>query len=117
MVGAALGFAGRASQGLALRSLDRVGEGLMLFTFARVSGTFIVLRGHELGMSVVELLLLWAALNLAKALTSMRGVALVDKLGKERLILFGWAAFGVSFLLLGWVTQPPTEINDAVPDV
>ena len=79
---------------------------LMLFTFARVSETFIVLRGHELGMSVVELLLLWAALNLAKALTSTRGGALADKLGKEPLILFGWAAFGVSFLLLGWVTQP-----------
>jgi len=78
---------------------------LMLFTFARASETFIVLRGHELGMSVVELLLLWAALNLAKALTSTRGGVLADKLGKEPLILFGWAAFGVSFMLLGWVTH------------
>ena len=33
---------------------------LFLFTFARASETFIVLRGHELGMSVVSLLLLWA---------------------------------------------------------
>lgn len=78
---------------------------LMLFTFARASETFIVLRGHELGMSVVELLLLWAALNLAKALTSTRGGVLADKLGKEPLILFGWTAFGVTFMLLGWVTQ------------
>lgn len=78
---------------------------LMLFTFARASETFIVLRGHELGMSVVELLLLWAALNLAKALTSTRGGVLADKLGKEPLILFGWAAFGVTFMLLGWVAQ------------
>jgi MFS family permease len=78
---------------------------LMLFTFARASETFIVLRGHELGMSVVELLLLWAAMNLAKALTSTRGGALADKLGKEPLILFGWAAFGVSFMLLGWVAH------------
>lgn len=62
---------------------------LMLFTFARASETFIVFRGHELGMSVVELLLLWAALNLAKALTSTRGGVLADKLGKEPLILFG----------------------------
>ena len=79
---------------------------LMLFTFARASETFIVLHGHEMGMSVVELLLLWAALNLAKALTSTRGGVLADRLGKEPLILFGWAAFGVSFMLLGWVTQP-----------
>ena len=36
---------------------------LAWFTFARVSETFIVLRGHDLGMSTVSLLLLWAALN------------------------------------------------------
>ncbi|MHB1332891.1 MAG: MFS transporter [Sulfuriferula sp.] len=78
---------------------------LMLFTFARASETFIVLRGHELGMSVVELLLLWAAMNLAKALTATRGGALADKIGKEPLILFGWAAFGVTFMLLGWVAH------------
>lgn len=43
---------------------------LMLFAFARVSETFILLFGHELGIGVVELLLLWSALNLAKAITS-----------------------------------------------
>lgn len=31
-----------------------------LFSLARASEAFIVLRGHELGLSVVELLLLWA---------------------------------------------------------
>jgi len=77
---------------------------LMLFTFARASETFIVLRGHELGMSVVELLILWAILNLTKALTSIRGGVLADRLGKEPMILFGWIAFGVCFLGLGWVS-------------
>jgi MFS family permease len=74
---------------------------LMLFTFARASETFIVLRGHELGMGVVELLLLWAVLNLAKAATSTRGGLLADRLGQERLILLGWISFAASFALLG----------------
>ncbi|MHB1676930.1 MAG: MFS transporter [Sulfuriferula sp.] len=77
---------------------------LLLFTFARVSETFIIFRGHELGMSVAVLLILWAMLNLTKALTSIRGGVLADRMGKEPLILFGWAAFGFCFLGLGWVT-------------
>lgn len=78
---------------------------LGLFTFARVSETFIVLRGHELGMGVVQLLLLWATLNLAKAATSARGGLLADRLGKERLILLSWASYAVAFALLGQVSQ------------
>src|SRR6185437_5861900 len=42
---------------------------LGLFTLARASETFILLLGHDRGASTVDLLLLWAALNFAKALT------------------------------------------------
>ncbi len=62
---------------------------LMLFTFARASETFILLFGHELGIGVVELLLLWAALNLAKAITSTQGGQLADHFGRGALILIG----------------------------
>lgn len=81
---------------------------LALFTFARASETFIVLRGNELGLSVVELLLLWAALSLAKAATSTRGGLLSDRWGKERLILVGWISFAASFFLLGQAEQSLT---------
>jgi MFS family permease len=76
---------------------------LALFTFARASETFIVLRGNELGMSIVELLLLWSALSLAKAATSTLGGRLADRWGREGLILLGWVSFAASFLLLGQV--------------
>lgn len=78
---------------------------LMLFTFARASETFILLLGHQLGVGVVELLLLWAALNLAKATTSTWGGQLADSWGRGALILIGWATFSISFLLLGTVTD------------
>lgn len=77
---------------------------LMLFTFARASETFILLFGHELGVGVVELLLLWAALNLAKAITSTQGGQLADHFGRGVLILIGWSALAASFLALGQVT-------------
>jgi len=77
---------------------------LMLFTFARASETFILLFGHELGIGVVELLLLWAALNLAKAITSTQGGQLADHFGRGVLILIGWSALAVSFLAISQVT-------------
>lgn len=77
---------------------------LMLFIFARASETFILLFGHELGIGVVELLLLWAALNLAKAITSTQGGQLADHFGRGALILIGWSALAVSFLALSQIT-------------
>ena len=70
---------------------------LFLFTLARASETFIILRGHELGMSAVTLLLLWSALNASKALSSIRGGKLADRFGLERLVLIGWVGYALSF--------------------
>lgn len=79
---------------------------LMMFTFARASETFIVLFGHQLGIDVVELLLLWAALNLAKAMTSTQGGRWADHFGGGSLIMMGWLALALSFLALSQVTTP-----------
>lgn len=76
---------------------------LVLFTFARASETFILLLGHQLGLSVVELLLLWSALNLCKASTSTWGGQLADSMGRGALMLVGWTTFSISFLLFGTV--------------
>jgi len=76
---------------------------LALFTFARASETFIVLLGYQMGTGIVELLLLWAALNLAKALTSTAGGRLADSMGRGPLMLLSWTAFAACFLLFGKV--------------
>src|SRR5258708_25907469 len=78
---------------------------LALFTFARASETFIVLLGYQMGTATVELLVLWAALNLAKALTSTAGGRLADSLGRGPLLLVSWTAFAASFLLFGKVNS------------
>ena len=78
---------------------------LAMFTFARASETFIVLLGYQMGIGVVELLLLWAALNFAKALTSIAGGRLADRIGRGPLMLYSWTAFAACFLLLGKVNS------------
>lgn len=77
----------------------------ILFTFARTSETFILLFGHFLEIDVVELLLLWSALNLAKAITATQGGQLADHFGRGALILVGWLALAGSFLALSQVTS------------
>jgi len=74
---------------------------LVLFTFARVSESFIVLRGNELGMSVVQLLLLWAALNLVKSGASLFGGRLADAFGRRRLTMLSWSGYAAGFAALG----------------
>ncbi len=74
---------------------------LVLFTFARVSESFILLRGNELGMSLVHVLLLWALLNVCKSATSLLGGHLADKFGLRRLSMISWSGYAVSFVLLG----------------
>ena len=74
---------------------------MALFTLARASETFILLRGYELGVGTVELLLLWAGLSCAKAATGVWGGKVSDRLGRGQVALVGWGGFALSFLLFG----------------
>ncbi|MFZ2541259.1 MAG: MFS transporter [Gallionella sp.] len=76
---------------------------LVLFTFARASETFILLRGYELGMSLVQVLLLWGAFNISKSATSLLGGRLADAFGMRRLSLISWSGYALSFSMLGLV--------------
>jgi MFS family permease len=68
-----------------------------LFTLARASETFILLLGHQRGAGTVELLLLWAALNLAKAATSTLGGRLADRIPRGSVVAISWCAFATTF--------------------
>ncbi len=76
---------------------------LVLFTFARASETFVLLRGNELGMSLVQVLLLWATLNVSKSASSLLGGRMADAFGMRRLALISWSGYALSFVLLGLV--------------
>ena len=73
---------------------------LGLFTVARVSETFLVLRGHELGQALPWLLVMWATLNLVKSLTAYLGGMLADRIGRASVMLVSWIAFAFSCLML-----------------
>jgi MFS family permease len=74
---------------------------LALFGLARTSESFILLRGHELGMTAVEVVLLWTWMCLMQTLSAAFGGPRVDRYRKSRLVRLSWIAYGVTFALIG----------------
>ena len=79
---------------------------LMFFTLGKIPETFLLLRGHEIGMSVVELLLMWAAMHVVKASISMQAGQYTDRVGRRPLILVGWMVYAITLFALAFVKQP-----------
>ncbi|MDE1988862.1 MAG: MFS transporter [Betaproteobacteria bacterium] len=79
---------------------------VVLFSFARASETFIVLRGHELGLSAPLLLVLWAVLNLVKALASQWGGTLADRMTHFAILRLSWGLFALWYFCFAAVTSP-----------
>ncbi|MDE3010048.1 MAG: MFS transporter [Pseudomonadota bacterium] len=75
---------------------------LLLFALSRASETFIVLRGHELGMAPASLLVLWAGLNAAKALTAHLGGGWADGHGRLQVLRLSWAGNVATAAALAW---------------
>lgn len=84
--------------------LRRYLAALLLFTLSRSSETFIVLRGHELGISAGVLLILWAGLNAAKSLAAHLGGGWADHYGRLFILRISWVGSAIASLALGWAS-------------
>ncbi len=76
---------------------------IALFSLGRIPETFLLLRGHELGLPVVELLLLWAAMHVVKAAISEQAGRRADRMGRRPLILAGWLVYAAALFALAFV--------------
>ena len=85
----------------ALRTYLKV---LALFSLAKASEAFIMLRGHELGMSVVTLLLLWACLAALQSITALAGARATDRMSKRNVTFMNWASLAVGYFSLAYVS-------------
>lgn len=71
---------------------------LVLFTLGNSSDAFLMLRAQTLGLSPVEIFLAVAAFNLVISLSSTKGGALSDILGRRGLITAGWLIYALIYL-------------------
>ncbi|WP_253946202.1 MFS transporter [Niveibacterium sp. COAC-50] len=77
-----------------------------VFGLARVSETFVMWRGHEIGCGSAELLVLWALMSLAKSVTSMLGGWIADHIGPLAMLRVGWLALASGYALLALIEAP-----------
>jgi MFS family permease len=71
---------------------------LVLFTLGNSSDAFIILRGQERGLDILQIMLMLMTFNLIYALLAGPLGALSDKIGRRRLIITGWIAYGLVYL-------------------
>jgi len=72
-----------------------------IFTLGNSSNMFLLLRARELGVPPAQVPLLWAAVSAVAMLFSTPLSALSDRWGRVRLLLAGYLAYGVFYLVMG----------------
>ncbi len=71
---------------------------VVLFTLGNSSDAFIILRGQERGLSLLQVMGMLIAFNAIYAALSGPLGALSDRIGRRRLIIGGWIAYGLVYL-------------------
>ena len=71
---------------------------VILFTLGNSSDSFIVLRGQERGLNVIQLMGMSLTFNAVYALLSSPAGSLSDRIGRRALILTGWLIYGIIYI-------------------
>ncbi len=78
---------------------------LILFTLGNSSDAFLILRAQNLGMNLLQIFLMIALFNLISSLLSLPAGILSDKIGRQRVISFGWIVYGLIYLGFAFATS------------
>jgi len=72
-----------------------------LFTLGNASNVFLLLRARQLGIGEAQIPLLWATLSAVAMLGSVPLAGWSDRIGRRRLLVAGYASYGLFYLLIG----------------
>jgi MFS family permease len=71
---------------------------LVLFTLGNSSDSFIILRSQERGLNLLQIMGMLLTFNLVYTLLAGPLGALSDKIGRHKLLIAGWIAYGLVYL-------------------
>ncbi len=71
---------------------------MVLFTLGNSSDAFIILRGQDRGLNVLQIMGMLLTFNAVYALLSGPAGALSDRVGRRRVLLAGWVIYGLVYL-------------------
>ena len=69
-----------------------------IFTLGNSSDAFLLLQLSHAGVPLIGLTMLWSAQHAIKALITMRGGMLSDRLGRRTLIISGWIIYAMVYV-------------------
>lgn len=78
---------------------------IAIFSLGNASNMFLLLRAGELGVAQQDIPLLWAAVSAIPTLFSTPLAAWSDSIGRVRLLVAGYAAYGLVYLVLAFLGQ------------
>ncbi|MEI8354765.1 MAG: MFS transporter [Deltaproteobacteria bacterium] len=70
---------------------------LFIFTLGNSSDAFLLLKAGKIGVSVIQIPLLWAFFHVVKMLSSMPFGALSDRIGRRNIIVAGWCVYALAY--------------------
>ncbi len=71
---------------------------MIVFTLGNSSDTFLILRAQNVGVAVLAIPLVYALFNFFYAAASIPLGSLSDRIGREKVIIFGWLAYALAYL-------------------
>jgi MFS family permease len=83
---------------------------ILVFSLGNASDAFLVLRLSQIGVTVVWIPALWAALHVVKASSSLVGGRLSDRFGRRALVASGWVVYAIVYAGFGALASPTAAI-------
>ncbi len=71
---------------------------MLLFTLGNSSDAFLILRAQDAGVATVLIPIVYAVFNLVSALTAIPAGKLADRIGRRRVIMYGWIVYALTYL-------------------
>lgn len=79
---------------------------VLIFTLGNSSDAFLLLRAKDAGINIAVLPLLWILLHIVKMVSSTPGGILSDKIGRKKVIVFGWIIYFLVYLGFAFAKIP-----------
>ena len=79
---------------------------MLLFTLGNSSDAFLILRAQRVGVPVALIPIVYALFNLVSALTAIPAGRLADRVGRRRVIGYGWGVYALAYLGFALATAP-----------
>ena len=71
---------------------------MLLFTLGNSSDAFLILRSQNVGVPATLIPIVYAVFNLVSAATAIPAGRLSDRIGRRRMIVYGWLIYALTYL-------------------